>query len=50
MACIEEKCINFQWKNLRERDYMEDPGIGEKILKWALKEWGSWAWTKIHMA
>jgi hypothetical protein len=25
---------------------MEDLGIGEKILKWALKEWGSWAWTK----
>lgn len=31
---------------MRERVYMEDLGIDEKILKWALKEWGSWAWTK----
>ena len=25
---------------------MEDLGIVEKVLKLALKEWGSWAWTK----
>lgn len=32
---------------MRERDYMEDLGVDEKIFKWALKEWGSWAWTKL---
>jgi hypothetical protein len=32
-----EKCIqNFDWKNLKERDHSENPGIGGNILGWIL--------------
>jgi hypothetical protein len=31
----EEKLKGFQWKNLTEGDYLEDPGVdGRLILKW----------------
>jgi hypothetical protein len=30
----------FRWKNLRERDHLEDPSLsGRIILKWIFKEW-----------
>ena len=30
----------FWWGNLRERDHLEDPGIGgRRILKWIFKNW-----------
>jgi hypothetical protein len=33
------------WENLREGDYLKDPGIdGRKILKWIFEKWEG-AWT-----
>jgi len=30
----------FWWRNLRERDHMEDPGTDERIiLRWILTKW-----------
>jgi hypothetical protein len=30
----------FWWKNLRERDHLEDPGIdGSIILRWFFRKW-----------
>ena len=36
----------FGWVNLRERDHLEDPGVGERItLSWIFREWNVGAWT-----
>jgi hypothetical protein len=36
----QEECTGFCWRDLRERDYLEDLGIdGRIILKWILKKW-----------
>jgi len=30
----------FRWGNMRERDYLEDPGIdGSVISKWIFRKW-----------
>jgi hypothetical protein len=30
----------FWWRNLRERDHLEDPGVdGRVILRWIFREW-----------
>ena len=29
----------FWWRNLRERDHLEDPGVDARILRWIFKEW-----------
>jgi len=36
----------FWCGNLRERDHLEDPGAGSKIiLRWIFREWDVGAWT-----
>ena len=36
----------FWWGNLKERDYIEDPGIdGRIILRWIFRRWDAGAWT-----
>jgi len=35
-----EVYTGFWWGNLRERDYLEDPGIdGRIILRWIFRKW-----------
>ena len=32
--------IGFWWRNLRERDYLEDQGVGGSIiLRWIFRKW-----------
>ena len=36
----------FWWRNLRERDHLEDPGMDRRIiLRWIFRKWGVRAWT-----
>jgi len=36
----------FWWGNLQNRDYLEDPGIGRRIiLRWIFRKWGARAWA-----
>jgi hypothetical protein len=36
----------FWWGNLRERDYLEDPGVDERIiLIWVFRKWDVGTWT-----
>jgi len=42
----EEVYTVFRWGNLREGDYLEDPGIDRWIiLKWIFRTWNLGAWT-----
>jgi hypothetical protein len=36
----------FWWRNLRERDHLEDPGIDKRIiLRWIFSKWDVGIWT-----
>jgi hypothetical protein len=41
--------VGFWWGNLRERDHLGDPGLGERIiLKWIFKKWvGGMDWIDL---
>jgi hypothetical protein len=42
-----EAYILFWWKNLRERDHLEDPGIeGRIIQRWMFRKWDVGARTE----
>ena len=38
----------FWWRNLREREHSEDPGVdGRIILRWIIRKWGVGAWARL---
>ena len=41
----------FWWGNLRERDHLGDPGVGERIiLRWILRKWDVGGTDRIELA
>jgi len=41
VACMGRGTVytGFWWRNLRERDHLEDPGVGERIIvRWVFKK------------
>jgi len=41
-----EAYVRFWWGNLRERNYLEDPGVeGRIILRWIFRKWDVGLWT-----
>jgi len=37
--------IGFCWRNQKERDHLENPGIDEMILRWIFRKGNVGAWT-----
>jgi hypothetical protein len=44
----------YWWENLKERDYLEDPGLDGRIIlrglfrKWAVGAWSGSSWLRIE--
>jgi hypothetical protein len=40
--------IKFSWRNLKERDHLEDPSVDRRIiLREIFKKWDVRAWTEL---
>ena len=40
----------FSWRNLKERDYLEDPSVHRRIiLIWIFRKWDVRAWTELML-
>jgi hypothetical protein len=38
----------FSWRNLKERDHLEDPSVDKRIiLGWIFRKWDVRAWTEL---
>ena len=44
-----EVYTGFGWRNVRERDHLEDPGVdGRILLRWILRKWdGGMDWIDL---
>jgi hypothetical protein len=43
-----EVCTGFWWRNLRERDHLEDPDVDYRIiLRWIFRKWDVGMWTEL---
>jgi len=41
-----EAYAGFWYRNLREREHLDDPGVdGKIILRWLFRKWDVWVWT-----
>jgi hypothetical protein len=49
-----EACTGLWWKNLKERDYLVDPGVDGRIIskrnfrKWDVEVWTGLSWLRIE--
>ena len=48
VVCMERGVVYawFRWRNPKERDHLEEPGIGRRIiLRWIFRKWDVGAWS-----
>jgi hypothetical protein len=41
----ERRIQDFDRRNLKERDHLENPGVDERILRWMFRKWNMGSWT-----